>query len=121
MSTAKDSTAELQRMVDAIARQLETGQTWEEAEREPEDGAAGDEIMPAWYWLDDVLEIRRLYTQDGDFHGARILVTFGGPNIWIDTFRQCVEGYWWQDRAESFYRWDEMGLHGYLEAAGEDL
>jgi len=121
MSTAKDSTAELQRMVDAIARQIETGQTWAEAEREPDDYAEADEIMPAWEWLEGALEIRRLYTQDGDFHGARILVSFGGPNIWIDTFRQCVEGYWWGDKAEAFYSEDAMSIHDFLEAAGEDL
>ena len=119
MSTAKDSTSELQSMVDNIARQLETGQTWIEAEREPEDGAAGDEIMPAWCWLEDVLEIRRLSDQYREFHGALILVAFGGPTIWIDTARQCVDGAWWGDRAEASCRWDEMGLHEYLESLGD--
>jgi len=28
-----------------------------------------------------------------------LLVAFGGPNIWIDTRRGIVEGYWWQNSA----------------------
>lgn len=33
--------------------------------------------------------------------GVRLLVACGGPNIYIDTNRGAVLGYWWTDRAEA--------------------
>ena len=49
---------------------------------------------PALDYLDDALDIQWV-TQGGlTFIGARVLVAFGGPNIWIDTAKQKVEGFW---------------------------
>ena len=42
--------------------------------------------------------------------GARILVAFGGPNIWIDTRKGLVEGYWWGDSCVMSYYDDAMDL-----------
>lgn len=44
------------------------------------------ETLSPWHWLEDALDIE--YTVAGnrrDILGARILVAFGGPNIWVDT------------------------------------
>lgn len=34
---------------------------------------------------------------DGEFHGVRLLIAFGGPTIYIDTLHMAVEGYWGRD------------------------
>lgn len=37
--------------------------------------------------------------------GAKILVTYGGPNIWINTQYDTVQGFWWGDEVEiPYYR-----------------
>lgn len=36
---------------------------------------------------------------DGDFRGVRIMIACGGPNVYVDTYRQTVELYWWSDYA----------------------
>ena len=43
--------------------------------------------------------------------GFAILVSYGGPNIWINTKDRQVEGYWWGDNFTLPYKNDEMGIH----------
>ena len=47
-------------------------------------------------WLsNDALDIKVLTDLDGkEIYGARICVTFGGPNIYVDTDDGLVKGYW---------------------------
>lgn len=74
----------------------------------------GKEIDSGDY-MQDVLDINWVLNQDRTLKGARLLVAFGGPNIWIDTVTQTVEGYWWNDRFEASYHTDAMGLDEYVE------
>ena len=48
-------------------------------------------------YLNDVLDIIYYVDQKKEYLGARILVAFGGPNIWIDTQDQEVQGFWGSD------------------------
>lgn len=48
-------------------------------------------------YLDDVLDIEVYSNLKHEYLGARILVSFGGPNIWINTRYGLVEGYWGGD------------------------
>lgn len=66
-------------------------------------------------YMEDALDINWLLNNDRTYKGARILVAFGGPNIWIDTSTQTVEGYWWDERFEARYTEDGIGLDGYCE------
>lgn len=50
-------------------------------------------------WLDDALDIEVTTGANGDYRGARVLVTFGGPNAWINTRQQQAEVYWGSDSA----------------------
>jgi hypothetical protein len=50
---------------------------------------------------------------DRSFRGARILVAFGGPNIWVDTERGIVEGFWWGNYAKASFE-DSIGLEDSL-------
>ena len=70
---------------------------------------------PALDYLDDALDIQWVTQGDLTFIGARVLVAFGGPNIWIDTAKQRVEGFWWGDYASATYSDDPMDINGCLE------
>jgi len=36
-----------------------------------------------------------------DYQGVRVMVACGGPNIYIDTRRGCVELFWWNEYASA--------------------
>jgi|TARA_R100001086_G_scaffold33229_1_gene15073 hypothetical protein len=65
-------------------------------------------------WMEDVLDIQYIINQDKTYRGARILVAFGGPNIWVNTQSGQVEGYWWGDNAFAGFI-DNIGLDDFLE------
>ena len=75
-----------------------------------------DGFISGFDYLEDVLDIEYVINSRKEYLGARILVSFGGPNIWVDTRTKTVEGYWWGERAEASYSHDEIGLD---EACGE--
>jgi hypothetical protein len=54
------------------------------------------------------------YYQRGDFKGAEITITCGGPSIWIDTKYKQVNGVWGSDRIERSYE-DGIGLGELVE------
>jgi hypothetical protein len=74
----------------------------------------GDDEWSVYDYLQDVLDIEYIIGSDGTYRGARILVAFGGPNIWIDTRHKLVEGYWWQNKAQCSFD-DDIGLCDALE------
>jgi hypothetical protein len=92
-------------MVQHIADTINSG------EYEPK----GENGCEAYDYLSDALDFRWIVQNDLEFIGARVLVAFGGPNIWIDTTTQKVEGYWWGDYAEASYHKDPMGLNDAVE------
>lgn len=65
--------------------------------REEDDGYgdAGEELT-AYDYLQDVLDIRYTVNSAREYLGARILVGYGGPNVWIDTNTNALEVYWGQ-------------------------
>ena len=65
-------------------------------------------------WMEDVLDIQYIINSDKTYRGARILVAFGGPNIWVNTQSGQVEGYWWGDNAFAGFI-DNIGLDDFLE------
>lgn len=83
---------------------------WFDDEGEPRDD---DEVttMSAYDYLgSEALDIEYIVNSKREFIGARILVTCGGPNIWIDTQHDTVEGHWWGESHTEHFN-DEMGLH----------
>ena len=56
-----------------------------------------EQMEDAYGWLEDALDIEYIIGSDGSYRGARLLLTCGGPNIWVDTKYGRVEGYWWSD------------------------
>lgn len=68
----------------------------------------------AFDYLQDALDIEYIVNSKREFLGARVLVAFGGPNIWINTHTNTVEGAWWSDRATATFD-DNLGLNDALE------
>lgn len=96
---------------------MTTGETWSDFwwtwdNRLILGGTIDDNVHPmsGMDYLSDILDIEFIVANNRkDCLGARILVTFGGPNIWINTRTNQVEGYWWSERhIESFT--DMIGL-----------
>jgi hypothetical protein len=67
------------------------------------------EKLSAFDYLQDALDIEYIVNGKGEYLGARVLVAFGGPNIWVDTKRGIVEGAWWSDKASASFQ-DSIGL-----------
>ena len=61
------------------------------------------------YLNSDALEIKYVLDEAQNYLGAKILVSFGGPNIWINTQHNTVDGYWWGDDSSFSYE-DKLGL-----------
>lgn len=51
-------------------------------------------------YIGECLDIEFISDAHREYIGGRILVTLGGPNIWINTRTRQIEAYWW---ADSFY------------------
>jgi hypothetical protein len=92
---------DLQQHVDQIASTLSHG--------------FGDELnhdsesMTAFDYLQDALDIEYIINSRKEYLGARVLVAFGGPNIWVDTRKSIVEAAWWGDKAVAIFQ-DNIGL-----------
>jgi len=97
---------DLQNHVNDIARRIS------EADFDRNDD--GDECS-AFDYLQDALDIEYIVASDRKtLLGARVLVAFGGPNIWVNTRTNTVEGHWWGDSASSTFV-DSIGLQDALE------
>ena len=63
----------------------------------------------AFDYLQDALDIEYIVNSKREYLGARVLVAFGGPNIWVNTRTGTVEGHWWGDSASATFT-DSIGL-----------
>lgn len=110
MATDKD----LQDQVDYIADMLSNADKYAAMRREDMgDDFDENEHTGAYDWLSDVLDIQYIVNGNGDFISAKVLVAFGGPNIWVDFQDKTVRGYWWQNRANATFD-DDMDIEGAL-------
>ena len=82
---------DLQDQVRMIATQIEYG--FDQLDDDSDES-------PMMDFLEGVLDWEWIIASDKEtLLGARLLVAFGGPNIWIDTRKGLVEGYWWGSSA----------------------
>ena len=106
--TAKESKAAKERAVRAYFESKNiTGANLDLAMR-----GCGEE-MSAFDYLEGALDIEYIVNSKGEYLGARVLVAFGGPNIWVNTRTGIVEGAWWADRADASFT-DNIGLNDAL-------
>jgi len=111
MTTICEDKQRLINHVKSIATDLEGGMTFEQCGMDHEEfnSEPSDQISGLDY-LQDCLDMQYIVNGEGEFLGARILVAFGGPNIWIDTMRCTVDGNWWGDQHSEGYGFDAMGI-----------
>jgi hypothetical protein len=76
-------------------------------------GEDNDEFS-AFDFLQAAFDIEYIVNSKKEYLGARILVAFGGPNIWINTRTKQVEGYWWNDSCVLSYDNDALDLDSAL-------
>ena len=101
----------LKQHVLGIVEGLENGVTYDHCGMDHEDyNADKDDTINGFDYVSDVLDIEYTISSEGEYLGARLLVAFGGPNIWIDTRRQIVEGAWWGDHHVERYHTDAMDI-----------
>ena len=67
-------------------------------------GAVNDiediEQLSLYDYFENLLDIDWVLNSDREYKACRILVAFGGPNIYIDTLSGYVELYWWNETAK---------------------
>lgn len=64
------------------------------------------------------LDIEYIYNSRGELLGAEIVITCGGPKIWIETRYSKVVGAWGSDRFERSYE-DGVGLEDMIREMSE--
>lgn len=60
-----------------------------------------DEVSMYDYFEDHIYDIEYTIGGDFDYRGVRVMIAFGGPNIYINTNNKRVELYWGFGRAEA--------------------
>jgi hypothetical protein len=87
---------------------------------EPDEDTLNDDggAYTAYDYIDDALDIEYTVGRGGSFKGARLLVCFGGPDVWVNTQTDTVEGYWWGTSYSESYS-DNIGLHEACEELWE--
>lgn len=58
------------------------------------------EQLSIWDYMSDILDIDYVVSRDREYRSCKILVAWGGPNIYIDTASALVKLYWWTEYAE---------------------
>jgi len=75
-----------------------------------EDQYQDGDIISGFDYLADALDIEYTISSTGEYRGSRILVAFGGPNIWINTGLSLVEASWWGESVMIHFHSDAMGI-----------
>jgi len=120
---------DIREQVKGIVDTLENPPIWcEECECEIEDDESSDFCCPhcegetgsmsAYAYLNDALDIEYVIGSDRQFLGARVLVCFGGPNVWVDTRHNRVDGHWWADSYNEAFV-DNIGLNDAIQELWE--
>ena len=60
------------------------------------------EIANIGDYFDDFYNVDYVVGSDKKYKACRVLVAYGGPNIYIDTWEQEVQLSWWGEHAEAY-------------------
>ena len=100
-NTVTKTKSDLEYQVDNLIEIIESGVY----ECEDENGPNGFDFVNV-----DCLDINYITDRNKKYKGARILYAFGGPNIWIDTEREEVQGYWGGEVIKKSYYIDLLSI-----------
>lgn len=90
----------------AAGRMWRDAETGEEKEMDFDAANDDDEQLSVSDYLADVLDYEITIDSRLEYKSAKIWVTLGGPNVWIDTAERAVKLAWGTDRAEYALDWD---------------
>lgn len=90
----------------AAGRMWRDAETGEEKEMDFDAANDDDEQLSVSDYLADVLDYEITISSQMEYKSAKIWVTLGGPNVWIDTADKAVKLAWGTDRAEYLVDWD---------------
>ena len=62
--------------------------------------ATADDLEALYDYINEALDFEFRVDLQKNYRSARIAITLGGPNVFIDTRSGCVELYWGNDKAE---------------------
>jgi len=120
-----DTKNEMTKTCQAIADDITNGIviTEDNIEEYPnEDGETsyevGEEVTASEY-LCDCFDIEYTVTQALDYKSGVVTVALGGPNIFINTSNNEVEGYWGSERVSIPFT-DNMGIDEHLECTYDE-
>lgn len=102
--TSRDDQALLEYMA-PVADSLNAGFSYET----DEDGECRDEDgnpTSPYELICDALDIEVTRSLNGDYRGARIYLTIGGPNVWLDTADRELQGVWGGKPVNMFVPYD---------------
>ena len=91
---------------------LENREYCKRVDEEIEEYAAGKMVdddgneLTLYDYLNDVLDYEFTIDSQKEYKAAKIWVTLGGPNVWIDTEERAVKLAWGTDREEYALDWD---------------
>lgn len=77
-----------------------------------------DEVSIYDYFEDRIYDIKYTISGDFDYWGARVMIAFGGPNIYIDTNSSRVELFWGSSKA---YAYLDYKTRDAIDAYFEDM
>tara|TARA_R100001082_G_C4264696_1_gene117047 strand:+ start:42 stop:437 length:396 start_codon:yes stop_codon:yes gene_type:complete len=66
-----------------------------------------------WLEKNEIYSIEWITTQDHNYKACRLMVAGGGPNIYVNTQTEQVEGYWASDKFAWGFR-DSINLDDYF-------
>ena len=66
------------------------------------DESDGWEQVSFYDYFENALDIDSIVNSRKEYKACRIMVAFGGPNIYVNTWEKKVELYWWTEEAH-FY------------------
>lgn len=64
------------------------------------------EQLTLYDYMENALDFDFLVNSRKEFSAVKILVAYGGPNIYISTISGAIELYWWTDSAKYYMRSD---------------
>ena len=89
---------ELRKNLENIRAELEALCNAEYTDEEREEMENNGEAYDLYSYFNDVLDYEYTISRSREYLGAKIWVTLGGPNIWIDTRAEQICGAWGNER-----------------------
>jgi len=117
--TKTDTQQELQDYVNRIAKEISDGFPEVDIESSNDNDDDDEKIRSSYDYINDCLDFEYIVNSDKQFKSAKLLVAFGGPNIWVNLDERKVQGYWGGDYAERYFT-DNMNLEETLEEIYND-